>query len=69
MTIKQELHDAWFMFSKGFENIGQNEIAFFLEKRLAEDVFPFEMFKIFRTLYSLTSKQGMLSAFNVVNGF
>ncbi|XP_046853989.1 uncharacterized protein LOC124447134 isoform X2 [Xenia sp. Carnegie-2017] len=58
VTIKQELHDAWFMFSKGFENFGQNEIAFFLEKRIAEDVFPFEMFKIFRTLYSLTSKQG-----------
>ena len=56
--MKQELHEAWFLCSVGFASCDQEEIAFILEKRIAEDVFPYEMLKVYRTLYSLVLNQG-----------
>lgn len=58
VVVKQALHEAWFLCSHGFASCGQKEIAFVLEKRLNEDVFPYEMLKVFRTLYSLILNQG-----------
>ena len=64
VVVKQELHEAWFLCSSGFENCGQQEIVFLLEKRIVEDVFPYEIMKVFRTLYSLVLNQGELNSFN-----
>ena len=55
------MHEAWFLTSHGFASCGQKEIAFLLEKRIIEDVFPYEMLKVFRTLYSLILNQGELN--------
>ena len=55
------MHEAWFLTSHGFASCGQEEIAFLLEKRIIEDVFPYEMLKVFRTLYSLILNQGELN--------
>lgn len=58
VVVKKERHDAWLLCSHGFEGCGQLEITFLLEKRINEDVFPYEMVKVFRTLYYLTLNQG-----------
>lgn len=58
VVVKQGVHEAWFLRSYGFKSCGQKEIAFLLEKRINEEVFPFEMLKIYRTLYSITLNQG-----------
>ena len=65
VIVKQELYEAWFLCSSGFANCGQEEIAFILEKRIAEDVFPYEMLKVYRTLYSLVLNQGELTHFQL----
>jgi hypothetical protein len=58
VVVRQELLEAWFLCSVGFANCGQQEVAFILEKRISEDVFPYEMLKVYRTLYSLVLNQG-----------
>ena len=58
VVIKQELHEAWFLCSSGFSSCGEKEIAFALEKRIAEDVFPYEMVKVYRTIYSFIVNRG-----------
>ncbi|XP_028406870.1 zinc finger FYVE domain-containing protein 16-like [Dendronephthya gigantea] len=58
VTLKQQRHEVWFFSSIGLENSGFCEIAFLLEKRIIEDVFPYEMLKVYRTLHSLILNQG-----------
>ena len=58
VLVEQNPVETWFLRSSGFKSYGQKEIAFTLKKRTNEETSPYELLKVYRTLYSMTLNEG-----------